>query len=138
MLKLETVLFVEDDLTTSRFQKFLALQSGLAKEVLAIEEARGALHFIQQLCGRRERIPEVIFVDCQMPVMDGWEFVANLESLQPNFINQPVVVMLSSEEPERFESELERHKIVHSFIRKPLTPEKFERITSLFSMKKRV
>ena len=56
---------------------------------------------------------------------------------QSHFINEPLVVMLSSEEPERFGNELEQHKIVHSFIRKPLTPEKFERITSLFYRKKR-
>ena len=138
MLKLETVLFVEDDLTTSRFKKFLALQSGMTHEVLAIEEVRGALEFIRQLCDRNEKIPEIIFVDYQMPDMNGWEFVANLESLQSHLINEPLVVMLSSEEPERFGNELEQHKIVHSFIRKPSTPEKFERITSFFYMKKRV
>lgn len=72
-----------------------------------------------------EQLPDVIFLDLNMPVMDGWEFLAEYQEIYPSFSRKNELYIVSSSISPH---ELERSKsipVVAEFIIKPMVKEKF-------------
>lgn len=42
-----------------------------------------AINFLKQNYGNPELLPEIIFLDLSMPVMDGWQFLEEYIKLNP-------------------------------------------------------
>ena len=72
--------------------------------------------------------PGLIFLDINMPLMNGWEFLAEYEKLNENQKGQHVIVMLSaSSNPDDINRANSKSDLV-GFINKPLTIQKLEEI----------
>jgi CheY-like chemotaxis protein len=72
MVEQRRVLLVEDDADIRGLLVALLTDEGLA--------ARGAAHGVEALDILREWPCQVIVTDLEMPVMDGWELLARLQS----------------------------------------------------------
>jgi len=84
-----------------------------------------AIEQLEKISGNPELLPDMILLDLNMPVMDGWEFLKAYEQIQfacPNNIH--LYIVTSSISP----YEVERAKqipAVKEFIVKPMVKEKF-------------
>lgn len=68
--------------------------------------------------------PDVVFLDINMPVMDGWEFLEDLSSKE---INIPIYMLTSSIDKNDNEKS-KKYSTVIGFLNKPLKQEKLESI----------
>lgn len=71
--------------------------------------------------------PDVIFLDLNMPDLNGWEFLTEMEKLQLQF---PVVMLTSSIDPDD-RIQADRYEYIKAFVTKPL---RIEDLTGIFSM----
>ncbi|HMG15131.1 MAG TPA: response regulator [Saprospiraceae bacterium] len=68
--------------------------------------------------------PDVIFLDINMPEMDGWEFLEELNKFEANiFIKSKIIMLTSSIDPNDIQKS-KTYKMVNGFISKPLSAEK--------------
>lgn len=84
-----------------------------------------ALTHLKAVKNDPEQLPDLIFLDLNMPVMDGWEFLAEYESLAPSLVKKNELYIVSSSISPY---EMERSKgipVVREFVIKPLVKEKF-------------
>lgn len=97
-------------------------KAGIANEIIRMESAENALNYFRVLQDDAS-IPSLIFLDLNMPVMDGWDFLREFTKEFPTYVSQTKVVILSSSvDPEdKFLSE--ENSLVLKFLPKPISVE---------------
>lgn len=106
------VLLVDDDEITNFMSKQILSDIGLNK-VSSVSNGQEALKYLQNNC------PDVIFLDIKMPVMDGFEFLAELQERQ--LCKDAKVIMLTSSSRETEKKQATSFNNVIDFLVKPLT-----------------
>jgi CheY-like chemotaxis protein len=127
--RFQKILLIDDD-SVSNFLNEMALQEmNLSDQIHVSENGEEALNFLYEHCCKQgegtENCPDLIFLDINMPVMDGFQFLEEFEKL-PYARKKPVkIVMLTSSNATK---DLERAKSmnVEGYIVKPLCKEKIE------------
>ncbi|MEQ6118035.1 response regulator [Reichenbachiella sp. MALMAid0571] len=113
------VLLVEDNETTNFISK-LALRSAGLEDVDEVLNGMEACSYLEKGC------PDIIFLDINMPVMDGWEFLDEKKTKIP-CKNVKVAMLTSSLRPSD-RKKAENYPCVIAYLEKPLTKEKVEEL----------
>jgi CheY-like chemotaxis protein len=90
--KLRCILFIDDDEPTNFFNKMTTEQSGCTDRVEVFQSGQEALDY---LVGPFPS-PDLIFLDINMPAMDGWEFLDMYKTLPRADKAKIVLVMLTT------------------------------------------
>lgn len=121
---LECVLLIDDDKPTNLIHKKVIEKTGLEVEVQALTSAREALDFLA-CTGRYEGAeqtskPGIIFLDINMPGMNGWEFMEAYQQLSDSQKARIVVIMLTTSLSNSDHERALRDKNITTFYQKPL------------------
>ena len=81
---------------------------------------------------KSESPPDIVFLDINMPSMNGFEFLAEYEKNNKPSL-PPVVVMLTSSDQERDKEQAGVYSCVKEYLVKPLTQEKINAIAEVYS-----
>lgn len=95
--KFKNVLLIDDDSSSNFFHKrLLTKKSDFAENVLEATDGKQGIELLKTVKATGGQTPDVIFLDINMPVMDGWDFLEEYEKLEPEFKAKTVVIMLTS------------------------------------------
>lgn len=101
MKKINTFCIVDDDdiyqFTTSLFLK----KTELVNKIIVFSNGLQAINFLKDELGNIENIPDVVFLDVNMPVMDGWEFLEEYLIIKSMLPKTVVIYMVSSSVDEK-------------------------------------
>lgn len=68
----------------------------LARKVLIFSDGEEALEFITDNLGNNQDLPDVIFLDINMPIMDGFQFMQEYIKIKPRVGKKITIYMVSS------------------------------------------
>jgi len=113
----EKVLLVDDDLLTNTLNERLIQKGGLGKEVVITTNAQQALEYLES---HLEDPPDLIFLDVNMPGMNGFEF---LEAFQTTYrhLMSSVIMMLTTSVNSDDLNKARKYEGVSEYINKPLS-----------------
>lgn len=126
---LEQILCIDDDPITLMLCKKVISKSSFSHEVITAQNGEEALHYFNILKytnDKNKRKPELIFLDLNMPIMGGWEFLDHFTSPDySEFNSAPVIVLSSTIDPEDL-AKAKKYPIIIDFLSKPITQQMLE------------
>lgn len=117
------VFIIDDDPIHQRIAQIMISKHNLFDEYLSYTEAQKALDFLQENKSNDEILPDVILLDLNMPVVDGWDFLETFESINKEFKKKIRVFIVSSSVDEKDVLRSKSYTGVRGFISKPLSPD---------------
>jgi CheY-like chemotaxis protein len=127
MLKL--VLCIDDDPIALMLLKKTIDKAQFSNKTITSKNGEEALLYLNSLDNlkAKKNQPELIFLDLNMPVMGGWDFLDIYDSQKHPNINSKIIILSSTTDPKDLEK-AKKHPIVVDFLSKPLTIEMLESI----------
>ena len=95
MKLLNCILLIDDDEPTNFLNKLTLEQAGCAKHIRIAPGGQAALDYLRDSPDEYLR-PDLIFLDINMPAMDGWEFLAKYGELPEEKKADTVLIMLTT------------------------------------------
>ncbi len=112
------VLLIDDDPATNFFNKTVVSRHGHFDKIIVVESGQSALDFLNDETTIK---PDLIFLDINMPAMNGWEFIEAFEQLDEEVQEGiKMVVLTTSSNPDDYDKS-KGNGIVDDYINKPLS-----------------
>ncbi|MEQ9593421.1 MAG: response regulator [Cyclobacteriaceae bacterium] len=114
---------IENDEICVFISRKVLLNADMDLEIDAFTKAQDALGFFVENQASPALLPDVILLDINMPVMNGWDFLLEFKNIKHKLAKIPLIYVLSST---LWPPELERissHPMIAGFISKPFRVE---------------
>jgi CheY-like chemotaxis protein len=131
--KLNSVLLIDDDEPTNYYTQMIVEESGCTGHIKVAQGGQEALDYLSNTSkqGNAENNylrPDLIFLDINMPAMDGWEFLDQYKKLNKERHGKVIVVMLTTSLNPDDKTKANEMPEISGFESKPLTEEKLDKI----------
>jgi CheY-like chemotaxis protein len=124
------LLVIDDDDINIFIIKKIVEKTGYDAQMVAKTNGQLAIDYLTELKTTQQQLPDLILIDINMPVLNGWEFLEAYEKL--GIDHEIDMYMLSSSVYENDIEKAKTYKTVKGFISKPLS---IERLIELFEGK---
>jgi len=127
----ELTYIIEDDLITSTITELILKRNTCFDRVQTFSNGQEAFEELAQIARANAEVPDLILLDLNMPVMDGWEFLDAFSTLGLHK-HVDVCVLTSSIDPEDIEKS-NTYKDVKGYFSKPLDDDILDKILDLLA-----
>jgi CheY-like chemotaxis protein len=125
-------MLIDDNNDDNFYHERVIRKNGVANTVLVKQNAVKALEFLKARKDNLDELPDLIFLDINMPGMNGWEFLQEYEKLDKELQGSSIIVMLTSSENANDKAKAMSYGVVLDFKSKPLTNEMFQEIAEKY------
>lgn len=118
---LESIMCIDDDPITLMLFKKVVKKASFTKEIINASNGDEAIILINNF--KEKTRPQLIFLDLNMPVIGGWEFLDLFNSSNhPNLNNTKIIILTSTIDPEDIKKAKSYPNVIE-FLSKPITVE---------------
>lgn len=124
----KTVLIDDSEIDLFIQRRFLEVYN-FSQEVVSYKSAKDAINELKNING--EIPPDIIFLDLNMPEIDGFGFLESFESMPEKVLQKSKIVVLTSSNSQKDRELVFENKNVILFITKPLKEADIEELQRL-------
>ncbi len=120
---IKTILSIEDDSVTQMLNRIELEDSHFCEHLEEAWNGEVAIKYFEDLKKEEDgllHVPEIILLDLNMPVMDGWEFLELFQVRYPEFAEKTKIFILSSSINPSDREKANSEQLVAGFLSKPL------------------
>lgn len=117
---------VDDDFVFRTTSKRMLQKLRHSDDVLMFEDGEKAFEFIEKHQNEKDVLPDVIFLDLNMPYMDGWDFLDEYMALKP--AKKITIYVVSSSILDSDRDRAKTYSEVSDYLIKPVEKEQFVQI----------
>ncbi|RWU05717.1 response regulator [Pedobacter chitinilyticus] len=123
--KINLLVIDDDDINIFIISKIVE-KTGYDVEICAKHNGQLAIDYIKDLVDSQQALPQLVLIDINMPILNGWEFIEAFEALDLKATND--MYMLSSSVYENDIEKAKSYKSVKGFISKPLSIDRLKEL----------
>lgn len=131
-MKNKITCIIDDDKLSIRLMSMLISKNKFCEEIISFFNPQVALESLKENCDNPHNLPDVILLDLNMPILDGWQFLDEF-ILLPLKKEISIFIVTSSIDPSDIEM-AKKYKMVKSYIMKPITAKKLEAASELIGI----
>jgi len=129
---IDLVMLVDDNDTDNFISRRIIEITKFSNNVVIKNSGKSALEYLQQYKSEESKIPDIIFLDINMPIVDGFVFLYEFEKFEYPIKDKCKVVILSSSDNKRDIDKIVNNDHVIKFITKPLTELALDEVKDIF------
>jgi len=93
---LNKVLLIDDSEAINYIHNYILEELGIVQEIIIKENGADALAYLLDLIASNTPLPELIFIDINMPKMNAWEFFEAYQKIDLDIRRQSHVILMTS------------------------------------------
>ena len=129
---IELVMLVDDNDTDNFISRRIIEITKFSDNVVIKNSGKSALEYLQENKTEKSKIPDLIFLDINMPIVDGFVFLYEFEKFEHQIKEKCKVVILSSSDNKRDIDKIVNNDHVIKIITKPLTELALDEVKEIF------
>jgi len=131
MNNIGTVMLVDDNDTDNFISRRIIEITKFSENVIVKNSGKDALDYLEENRESPNDIPDIIFLDINMPIVDGFVFLYEYEKFSNSVKDKCRVIILSSSDNKRDIDKIINNDFVIKFVTKPLTEKTLNEIRDL-------
>jgi len=126
------VCLIDDDKVYQFTAKMILEATGLTSSIKTFFNGKEAIDFLSNPENQQaDHLPDVIFLDINMPVMNGWNFLEAYEAIKQELPKNIVIYVVSSSVDESDIQKSRSYLAVTDYVIKPINREKYRQLLSV-------
>lgn len=117
---------IDDSEVDLYLAKRIITKHSFAEDIVLMDFAKDALEYLNLHANEAAALPEYIFLDVNMPGMNGFEFLHAFEQLPESVKNYCNIIMLTTSMNTKDKQRALDNPLVKQYINKPLSADKLE------------
>jgi len=115
------VLLIDDDRATNFFNQRVVSKHQCFNTVTIVQSGLAALEYLIEVEKNNAIKPDLIFLDVNMPAMNGWEFLVEFSRFNREVVKGIKIIMLTTSSNPDDLQQSHQNESVNDFISKPLS-----------------
>lgn len=125
-----SILVVDDDQIYRYMANKMLMSTGLAAEIIFCKNGAEAWNFLEEKKSKKETFPDIIFLDINMPVMNGWEFLKKIGPFMKKMSKKMQIYIVTSSQDEKDIKQSGQIDFISGYLVKPVLSQTFHEILS--------
>jgi len=128
--KQNRILLIDDDEPTNFMSKIIIQKADENSIPSVMQNPKSALNILKNESINIEEIPDLIFLDINMPSMNGWDFLDEYKDLEIHKRKNILLYMLTTSMNDDDDVKSKEYSCVNGFMVKPLTVKSYSQIVN--------
>lgn len=133
MESLQSALLIDDDKFTNFYNEKIVKKHNTFNSIQSVNSGAAALSYLQQAMDGSVDKPDVIFLDINMPAMNGWEFIEEYSKLDRDFTSGVRIIMLTTSSNPCDQEKARQCDLINDYINKPLSTDLLDEVLNFVS-----
>lgn len=117
------IMLVDDNDTDNYLNKTVIERAGISNEIVIKNSGSSALEYFQKNMDNPSMVPDLLFLDINMPIVDGYGFLKEFKTYPTSIKNKCNIVVLSSSSNKNDFTRMSEDHLVENYLIKPLSRE---------------
>lgn len=123
------VMLIDEDEIDNLINQKIIESNNFSDKIIIFRTGQEALEYLDKNKGADEQLPDLIFLDINMPIMDGFQFLEEFENIKGGVHEKCKIIMLSSSISPRDIDRAASNRFVKKYLNKPLNSRYLKAIT---------
>ncbi len=119
---------IDDDVIYQVIINKLIEKSHLFSESTTYKNGKEAIDSLNEIAENTALVPDIILLDINMPIMDGWEFMEEMKQIKPKIDKKIKTYIVSSSIALEDKRKSKQFSDIFDYISKPITVEDIKKI----------